>query len=126
MKELPSIFTGRGEVRGFEFRQLAKSARAYLYEVRVPGTRSAHYEVFEHKENPQYGVVSYPGSKSFGISACCIKNKASAWALFARMSRMDLDTSKGRSPVIRRYLRQKTAVFAARPGAESDQPSKSV
>lgn len=34
IKELEKEFTGVGEVKGFEFRQINKSEAAYIYEVR--------------------------------------------------------------------------------------------
>lgn len=71
MKELPIEFTGKGEVRGFRFRQLERTENAYLYEVTTE--TGIHYEVFERRQNPRFGAVSYPGSKSFGIWAYSIR-----------------------------------------------------
>jgi hypothetical protein len=69
LKELPLEFDGRGEVRGYHFRQLKRSENAYLYLVTSETTK--HYEVFERKENPRYGCISYPASPSFGLWAWC-------------------------------------------------------
>ena len=68
MKELDNNFEGRGEVRGFLFKCLLKSDKAYLYEVKTE-IDTTHYEVFERKENHQFGCVSYPKSNSFGVWA---------------------------------------------------------
>lgn len=64
MKELAKEFIGRGEVRGFIFRQLKKSKLGYIYEVN-PETGSLHYEVFRKKINERYQTVTYPKSGSF-------------------------------------------------------------
>jgi hypothetical protein len=69
MRPLRIEFTGRGEAKGFAFKQIRKTGRAYLYEVRHSEGATPHYEVFKHKENTQYGNVSYPTSKAFGIWA---------------------------------------------------------
>jgi hypothetical protein len=67
MKELETTFTGRGEVKGFTFNQIKKNDHAYIY--LVDAGKDKYFEVFERKENTQFDNVSYPGSKSFGISA---------------------------------------------------------
>lgn len=64
IKQLEKEFPGKSEVKGFSFRQITKSDKAYLYEVDVNGKK--HYEVFKHKINTQFGCISYPNSKSFG------------------------------------------------------------
>lgn len=61
MKELPLEFTGRGEVKGFTFKQIHASCKAYLYEI-----NGKHYEVFRRKINTRFGNVSYPKSRDFG------------------------------------------------------------
>jgi hypothetical protein len=63
VKELPLEFTGKGEVKGFLFKQINKTDNRYLYEVSSAG--AVWYEVFDRKLN-QYGGVSYPKAKSFG------------------------------------------------------------
>jgi hypothetical protein len=65
-KELPLEFRGTGEVRGFTFVQVEKSDKGYIYEVLDSGR--LHYEVFRRKVN-QFGGVSYPKAKSFGLWA---------------------------------------------------------
>lgn len=67
-RELPEIFSGRGEVKGFLFRQITKSDAGYLYEVSTPYGIN-HFEVFKKTENKRYGCLSYPRSKRFGIIA---------------------------------------------------------
>lgn len=68
MKELEKEFKGRGEVRGFHFKQLHKKDAGYMYEVNTPFF-TCHYEVFQRKINRRYNCVSYPQSASFSISA---------------------------------------------------------
>ena len=65
--ELPTHFIGRGQVRGFKFRQICVTNRGFLYEVNTG--HMMYYEVFKKKVNTQYDCVSYPRSKSFGIWA---------------------------------------------------------
>lgn len=67
LKNLPLTFIGRGEVRGFQFTQIKCSNSAYLYEVR--GNGREYYEIFERRINSQYGNVSYPSAKAFGVWA---------------------------------------------------------
>lgn len=83
MKELQEQFTGEGEVRGFEFTQLRKNEKGYIYEVK--NDTKTHYEVFQRKENTQYGCVSYPGSKAFGLWAWTITNLESAIEKFENL-----------------------------------------
>lgn len=68
MKELEIMFVGKGETRGFEFRQVLKSPAGYIYEIKTP-FESYHYEVFQRKENSRYDCISYPQSQSFGTWA---------------------------------------------------------
>ena len=78
LRELPVEFVGVGEVRGFLFRQVARTMFGYIYEVRVPGKGESHYEVFRRMENARFGCVSYPKSKSFGAWAWCCDSLAKA------------------------------------------------
>ena len=78
MRELPIEVVGVGEVRGFLFRQVARTMFGYIYEVRVPGTDERHYEAFRRTENARFGCVSYPKSKSFGAWAWCCDSLAKA------------------------------------------------
>ena len=67
MKQLREDFKGIGEVRGFEFTQLKRTEKGYVYAVNKGN--SIHFEVFKHKENKRYECVSYPRTKSFGVWA---------------------------------------------------------
>jgi hypothetical protein len=81
LKELPISLIGRGEVKGFVFRQIAKSERGLLYQVAQPGGL-IHYEIFRRVENIRFKCISYPGSRSFGISAWTMKDLNSALQRF--------------------------------------------
>ena len=78
LRELPVEFVGVGEVRGFLFRQVARTMCVHIYEVRVPGKGGSHYEVFRRMETARFGCVSYPKSKSFGAWAWCCDSLAKA------------------------------------------------
>ena len=64
-KELPERFTGRGEVRGFDFELVQKSTSGYMYKKSYSGLVT--FEVFERRINKRFNCVSYPRSKQFGI-----------------------------------------------------------
>lgn len=66
-RELPECFNGRGEVSGFHFRQVKRTLVGYIYE--VTQGRLVHYEVFLRIINSRFNRVSYPSSKSFGLTA---------------------------------------------------------
>jgi hypothetical protein len=66
--ELPLTFEGKGEVKGFTFRQVKRSNTAYLYEV-SDTFGNKWYEVFTHKINARFGNIVYPKQNAFGISA---------------------------------------------------------
>lgn len=67
IRELPSSFAGRGEVKGYRFIMEVISDAGYVYSQRCSDTgRVAAFEVFRRKVNAQFGCVSYPRSKSFG------------------------------------------------------------
>lgn len=72
MKELEKEFIGKGEVKDFRFKQIFANKYAYMYQVKHPDVHEVYYEVFERKINEQFGCVSLPKSKSFGIWAWCI------------------------------------------------------
>ena len=67
MRELQETFIGKGQVKGFAFTQIEKSASAYIYEVKTESTK--YYEVFKRIENTRFGCVSYPSNNSFGVWA---------------------------------------------------------
>ncbi len=66
-ENLQQQFTGKGEVKGFEFTQIQQSKKAYIYKV---DTRcSTHYEVFKKKAKTNSVRHCYPTSKAFGLWA---------------------------------------------------------
>ncbi len=69
MRELKKIIHGTGEVKGFTFRQVALTKSGYVYEVTHPEVKNPHYEVFRHRVNHRFGIVSYPRAKAFGLWA---------------------------------------------------------
>lgn len=70
LKQLAEEFDGRGEVRGFHFKQIQKNDSAYLYEVTLPEhTKVTHYEIFKKVIHIRFMQIAYPKSGSFGISA---------------------------------------------------------
>lgn len=69
---LKTKFKGRGQMKGFSFRQLGVMDRAYLYEVRR-GCH-IHYEVFIKRINKRFDRVAYPTRKSFGKNAWKYEN----------------------------------------------------
>ena len=72
LKELPIEFIGRGEVKGFTFKQLERSNTACIYEV-TDTLSEKWYEVFKLKINKRFSCYAYPKSKSFGVSAWTCK-----------------------------------------------------
>ena len=68
VKKLEKYFIGKGEVRGFLFRQVFESLNAYLYAI-MHSDGSMYYEAFKKRINTLYNTESYPSSKQFGISA---------------------------------------------------------
>ena len=72
MKLLKSNFIGKGEVKGYEFRLLGMTDRAFIYEVDTGNSK--YYEVFKKKLNDRFGCISYPTSKAFGIWAWTCKD----------------------------------------------------
>lgn len=72
VRKLKTKFTGRGEVRGFEFMQLSRCGNACLYEVTQP-EGAKHYEVFiiQIKQIPKSKdfYEAYPTSNRFGVNA---------------------------------------------------------
>jgi hypothetical protein len=77
IRHIPEQFSGRGEVKGYEFCLVRKTDRGFLYEVSSDGIKP-HYEVFRFKINKQFSCVTYPGSKSFGVFAWTFKTKEMA------------------------------------------------
>ena len=77
IKPLPKRFSGRGEVKGYNFTLICKTKWGFLYEVSHDGIIT-HYEVFLRKINKRFGCESYPLSKAFGIWAWTFKTKDKA------------------------------------------------
>lgn len=66
MKLLRKEFVGRGEVRGFGFKQVYSGDKFYIYEVTDSDDKNLkHYEVIKRKS--MHGHEIYPGAASFGI-----------------------------------------------------------
>ena len=86
MKELETTFLGRGEVRSFKFRQIARTDAGYLYEVRQPGLDTPHFEAFRRRINERFGVVRYPRAAAFGKWAYAYKNITEASAKLSEIS----------------------------------------
>ena len=84
MKVLEKIFTGRAEVRGFEFEQIKEKESGFIYRVKTPFA-TIHYEVFERKTNSQYDCVSYPQSPAFGVWAWSFTNYEDAIKKFEEL-----------------------------------------
>jgi hypothetical protein len=82
IKELPTEFAGKGEVRGYYFTQIWKSNKAYIYAV----DGGKHYEVFKRKVNRRFSQVSYPNSMSFGIWAWTCRSYENALEKFEELN----------------------------------------
>ncbi|WP_297089423.1 hypothetical protein [uncultured Draconibacterium sp.] len=63
---LRTLFEGKGEVKSFNFKQLNKTTKAYIYEVSHPDVKKVHYEVFLRKTYKPDNREIYPSAKSFG------------------------------------------------------------
>jgi hypothetical protein len=87
MKELEPFFIGKADMKGFVFKLLYKSNKAYIYEVTLD--KDVHYEVFKRKINTRYNNVSYPSSQMFGIWAWCYTQKEKAEEKFLSLSKIN-------------------------------------
>ena len=79
LTKLPITFTGKAEVRGFEFLQFAENANSYIYQVDTGD--ALHYEVFKKKTSAvcldfltrKYSetdfMENYPKRNAFGVTA---------------------------------------------------------
>ena len=67
-RELQESFIGKGEVGGYEFTQLNKSDKGYIYQV-SQGEGVIYYEVFKKRINDFYNTITYPHANSFGKTA---------------------------------------------------------
>jgi len=99
--ELEKTFDGRGETKGFKFKQLKKSKYGYIYE--VSSTITPHYEVFRRVVFPlcidfkekifseTEEKVNYPKRNAFGKTAwTCMKLKRAN----ARLKEIDAHGSR--------------------------------
>lgn len=72
IKKLATEFIGKGEIRGFQFRQIKRGQKACLYEVTTQGN-TTHYEVFEIRvfQTPKTKepYETYPKANAFGVWA---------------------------------------------------------
>jgi hypothetical protein len=96
IKKLPENFEGKGEVKGFEFRQVKRSEKTLLYEVYSANFK--HFEVFAIKttpvcldfENRVYSETDfkeiYPKSKDFGSWAFTTRKLLRAVDLFESLN----------------------------------------
>ena len=84
MKLLDLEFPGKGEVRGFEFKQVQKSNTAYVYEVNSGTT--IYYEVFRRVVNAKRQKEVYPLAKHFSIWAWTQMNYESAKRKFNQLN----------------------------------------
>ena len=94
MRELPMEFVGVGEVRGFRFRQIARTDAGYVYEVVMPESGLRHFEVFRRMENERFGCVSYPKSKSFGAWAWTCDTLERAKEVLASLPEVKIEDSE--------------------------------
>ena len=92
MKELPKRFMGRGEVKGFIFRQIRCADRAFLYEVNTGG--GIHYEVFRKRINRRFARLSYPTANAFGIWAWTYSSLEKAELRFSQLAGSDVAPKK--------------------------------
>jgi hypothetical protein len=67
MKQLKEQFIGLGQVKGFNFTQIKKTANCYIYKVNTG--HSEYYEIFKRIENTRFGCISYPTNNAFGVWA---------------------------------------------------------
>ena len=84
MKLLDLKFSGKGEVKGFTFKQVQKSNTAYIYEVNSGS--SIYYEVFRRVVNTKRQKEVYPLAKHFSIWAWTQMNYESAKRKFNQLN----------------------------------------
>ena len=84
MKLLDLEFPGKGEVRGFEFKQVQKSNTAYVYEVNSGTT--IYYELFRRVVNTKRQKEVYPSAKHFSIWAWTQMNYEDAKKKFNQLN----------------------------------------
>jgi hypothetical protein len=72
-RELPLEFKGKGEVLGYNFKQVFNGNQWYIYQVSREG-KVSHFEVFKRQEHLAGGYaaenyIAYPKSNAFGLWA---------------------------------------------------------
>lgn len=87
MKILENEFIGKGEVKGFRFKQVQKSNTAYIYEVNSGS--SIYYEVFTRVVNNKYQKEVYPMAKHFSIWAWAHMNYEDAKRKFNQLNNVN-------------------------------------
>jgi hypothetical protein len=89
IKKIPTEFVGKGEVKGFDFRQLKRDQKACLYLVDCEG--SLHYEVFKivlrHIPRSEQLYEAYPKANSFGIWAWTYTDLETAFLKFKELDK---------------------------------------
>jgi hypothetical protein len=63
--ELEKEFTGKGEMKGWKFKQIMQYDKAYIYQI-ILGS-CVYYEVFKKKAKSNSIKYCYPTSKAFDI-----------------------------------------------------------
>lgn len=87
LKLLPKEFEGRGEVKGWRFKQIMSNSNAYLYERSHPDcTDVFYYEVFIRKVFKPENREMYPKGESFAKWAWCFRNIEDALERFEQIS----------------------------------------
>jgi hypothetical protein len=76
-RELPRDFEGKGEVSAYNFKQVFKNDKWYIYHLTREG-KVSHFEVFKRQERLAGGYalenyIAYPRSKAFGLWAWTTK-----------------------------------------------------
>ena len=89
-KQLLLNFTGKGEVRGFQFTQIFKNDVGYIYEVNSGG--SIHYEVFLELVNLRFNCISYPSGEAFGVWAWTCNSYDKAFAKLTLLSNRNINS----------------------------------
>jgi hypothetical protein len=84
MKLLEKKFSGKGEVKGFKFKQVQKSNTAYIYEVN--SGCNIYYEVFSRVVNTKRQKEVYPLAKHFSIWAWTQMNYEDAKKKFNQLN----------------------------------------
>ncbi len=85
IRPLKKCFFGKGEVSGYNFTQISKTDKAFIYE--VSSGDSKHYEVFKRVVNTLFYCESYPKSKAYGISSWTCMSLETAIERFNKLNK---------------------------------------